>query len=194
MVLEQVNFVDMVQALERMGVYEVLFPFLLVFTILFGTLQKVKLFGNAPRAKNFNIVIAFVTAFFVLRVPSIVQTINQFLPKVSLLVIILLMFLLILGIFGTTPDGWKGVPFLAALVFALGGIIWAVADSLPQSTRSWMPSWLQLTASDKGILLAVGIFIIILAMFREKPPNSRTFGKWVSDELKPEQFGRGRSP
>lgn len=190
MVFENVDFTQMIRSLEQMGFYDVILPFLLVFSIFFGVLQKVNLFGKTPQAKNINIIVAFVTAFFVLRVPSIIAIINQFLPNVSLIVIVLLMFLLILGIFGTNPEGWQGVPFMIAIVVALGGVVWAIFDSLPGTSRHWMPRWLYLTPSDKGILLAIGFFVIILLMFKEKKEGKKSFGKWISDEFTPEKFGR----
>ena len=126
MVFEQVNFRDMLRTMESIGFYDVVFPFLIVFTIFYGILQKVRLFGSSDSTKNINVVVAFVTAFFVLRVPWIIETIKQFLPRVSLLVIVLLMVLLILGIFGTSAEGWTGLPFFLAVILSVGGIIWAV--------------------------------------------------------------------
>ena len=108
MVFENVNFSDMIKQLEQMGFYEVILPFMLVFTIMFALLQKIKLFGQDT--KNINIVVAVVIAFFFVRVPAIIATVNQFLPKISMIVIVLLMFLLILGVLGSGEStGWTGV-------------------------------------------------------------------------------------
>ena len=107
MVFENVNFSDMIKQLEQMGFYEVILPFMLVFTIMFALLQKIKLFGQDT--KNINIVVAVVIAFFFVRVPAIIATVNQFLPKISMIVIVLLMFLLILGVLGSGEStGWTG--------------------------------------------------------------------------------------
>ncbi|MEK6816018.1 MAG: hypothetical protein AABY09_00255 [Nanoarchaeota archaeon] len=190
MVFEQVNFRDMLRTMESIGFYDVVFPFLIVFTIFYGILQKVRLFGSSDSTKNINVVVAFVTAFFVLRVPWIIETIKQFLPRVSLLVIVLLMVLLILGIFGTSAEGWTGLPFFLAVILSVGGIIWAVYGSIP-GTTTFLPPWLQLTPSDKGILMAIGIFVLILYMFKEKKPEDKGMAtKFVEALSDPRNFGR----
>ena len=65
------NFMDAVESLEDIGFYEVALPFILIFTIVFAILQKVKIFGAS--GKNFNAVIAVVLAFLVVRNQAIVE-------------------------------------------------------------------------------------------------------------------------
>lgn len=184
MVFEGVNFSDMIKQLEQMGFYEVILPFMLVFTIMFALLQKIKLFG--ADTKNINIVVAAVIAFFFVRVPTIIATVQQFLPKVSMIVLVLLMFLLILGVLGSGEStGWTGWPFFIGMIGAVLGIIWAVATSVPGLSTSW-PRWLVLSSQDKAILLAVGIFVLLLWIFSDKKTD---WNKVV--EKAPGQFGFG---
>ncbi|MFA5888100.1 MAG: hypothetical protein WC852_05315 [Candidatus Nanoarchaeia archaeon] len=184
MVFENVNFSDMIKQLEQMGFYEVILPFMLVFTIMFALLQKIKLFGQDT--KNINIVVAVVIAFFFVRVPAIIATVNQFLPKISIIVIVLLMFLLILGVLGSGEStGWTGWPFFIGMIGAVLGIVWAVVTSVPGISTAW-PRWLVITSQDKAILLAVGIFVLLLWVFSDKKTD---WDKIV--EKAPGQFGFG---
>jgi len=158
----------MLRDLENMGFYEVLLPFLLIFTILFAILQKIKLFGT--NSKNINIVVAVIIAFFVVRVPSIVGVMTQFLPKVSILVLVLLMFLLVLGIFGAQGDkmtgGWLFIAMLAGLV----GLVWAIFSSIPSIS---LPSWLELSSGDMQVIgLIVALFGGIYLITREGGANN----------------------
>lgn len=165
MVFGNVNLSDMIKGLESMGFYAVLLPFLLIFTILFAILQKIKLFGTD--SKNINIIVAVVIAFFVVRVPSIIATINMFLPKVSMIVLFLLMFLLIIGIFGASGEGISGGWFFVAMAVSMGGLIWAITSSIPGIS---LPSWLKLTSGDVQILIFVAVLIGgIFLITREKP-------------------------
>ncbi|MDD4877675.1 MAG: hypothetical protein PHO02_01410 [Candidatus Nanoarchaeia archaeon] len=185
MVFEGVNFSDMIKQLEQMGFYEVILPFMLVFTIMFALLQKIKLFG--ADTKNINIVVAAVIAFFFVRVPAIIATVNQFLPKISMIVIVLLMFLLILGVLGSGEStGWTGWPFFIGMAGAVIGIIWAVATSVPGLSTSW-PRWLVLSSQDKAILLAVGIFVLLIWVFSDKKADNDKFK--VTKEFGPSSFG-----
>ena len=194
MVLGNVNFNDLIRSIEAMGFYEVILPFMLTFTIVFAVLQKVKLFGTSAQTKQFNVVIALVTGFFLIRSGWIVETINLFLPRVSLIVIIMLMFLLVLGIFGTNPDGFTGLPFFIAFALTVIGVVWSIYGSIPGlSSASWIPSWLVLDAQDKGIILFVGVILLILYMFKEKPAGEEGWASKAYGELSdPSKFGRSK--
>ncbi len=160
MVLESVNFPAMLKELENTGFYEVILPFLLIFTIVFAVLQKVMIFGGDSR--KYNVIISLVMAFLVIRMTSIVASINMFLPKVSWIVLVLIMTLMLLGIFGAKSEGFTGVPFFMAVIISIVGIIWAVSPSTK------LPSWLQLTTADKVTLFAIGAFFLaIYFVFKE---------------------------
>ena len=58
--------------LEKLGVYDVVLPFLLVFTIIFAILEKTRILGVEKvggqdlTKKNLNSIVAFVVAFLVI--------------------------------------------------------------------------------------------------------------------------------
>ena len=90
-----------IQFLTDFGFFTVVLPFLLVFTIVFGILEKTKIFGvenNKPK-KNLNAMVAFVIAFFVIAASNIVTAIQISLPWISLILIIIICFLLLSGTF-----------------------------------------------------------------------------------------------
>ncbi len=119
---------DAVELLQDFGFFDVILPFLLVFTIVFGVLEKTKIFGtatiggNAYTKKNINAMVAFVIAFFVIAAKQVVTTIQASLPMVSLVLIAIISFLMLIGSFASGKEefnflelfsGWKG--FLAGL-------------------------------------------------------------------------------
>ena len=68
------------------GIYDVVLPFLLTFTIVFAMLEKTKIYGtekdekgNLVTRKNLNSMTAFVAGFFVVATTAIIL---QFLPVV----------------------------------------------------------------------------------------------------------------
>ncbi|MFH1455882.1 MAG: hypothetical protein ABIF40_02945 [archaeon] len=91
--------------LVRFGLFDVILPFLLVFTIVFGILEKTRIFGveevdgKKYAKKNINSMVAFVLAFFVVAAKEIVTVIQTSLPLVALLLIIVFSFLLLAGSF-----------------------------------------------------------------------------------------------
>src|SRR3989338_5224865 len=144
----------MLRGLEETGFYDVALPFILIFTVVFAVLQKVLLFGADSR--KYNVIIAMVMAFLVVRMTPIVQSMNLFLPKVSWIVLVMIMTLMLLGIFGAKAEGFTGVPFFIAVVISIIGIVWALSPTVK------LPSWLQLSPQDKWTLLGIGVFMLVI--------------------------------
>jgi len=116
---------DLRQSLEFLqdyGFYDVVFPFILVFTIIFATLQKVKIFGEHSR--RYNTIIAFVMALMFVAATKLVDALNEYLPIVGLVLALFLGLMLIMGIFGvkegsgTQKLGWVLAGFVALVVGA----------------------------------------------------------------------------
>ncbi len=104
-VAEQSAFRGAIEFLARIGLYDVVLPFLLVFTIVFAILEKTKLFGTEKIAgheytkKNLNAMAAFVIAFLVIASSRLVAAINESLARVVLLMLVGVSFLLLIGVF-----------------------------------------------------------------------------------------------
>lgn len=107
---------------EEYGFYDVVFPFILVFTIIFATLQKIRIFGEHSR--RYNTIIAFVIALMFIAATKLVDALNQYLPIVGLVLALFLGLMLILGIFGIKEGsgvqklGWVLGGFVALIVGA----------------------------------------------------------------------------
>jgi len=86
--------------LQDFGLFDVILPFLLVFTLVFAVLEKTKIFGmeGTHSRKNLNAMVAFSIAFFVTASVNIVTAFQVALPWVSLVLVILVSFLLLSGV------------------------------------------------------------------------------------------------
>lgn len=90
---------------DKLGVYDVILPFLLVFTMIFALLEKTKIFGLEKigdkdyTRKNLNAMVAFTTAFFVVASTKAVALINTALAHVFILLLLAVLFLLVFGTF-----------------------------------------------------------------------------------------------
>ena len=97
--------------MTRLGVFETVLPFLLVFTLMFAFLEKTKIFGTEEyrsdddgkhymvSRKNLNSMTAFVIAFFVIASTQLVALISEVTSKVVLLIILVFSFTLVIGAF-----------------------------------------------------------------------------------------------
>ncbi len=111
-------FATGIQFLDRLGVYEVLLPFLLIFTLVYAILEKTKVFGTETFAgeevskKNLNSMFAFVTAFLVVASSRLVAAVNEAVANMTILLLLGVMFLLLAGVFHTGKEEFSlGKPF-----------------------------------------------------------------------------------
>ncbi|MEK6964229.1 MAG: hypothetical protein AABX70_07425 [Nanoarchaeota archaeon] len=96
--------------LADIGVADVLLPFIIVFTITFAILQKIKVFGTPEQGgKKYNTMVALVLGLAIV-IPHVlgsypegsdlVVIMNSFLPGVSIFAVLIVMVMLIVGVFG----------------------------------------------------------------------------------------------
>lgn len=92
-------FGDITRAMEQWGIFDVVLPFFLVFTIVFAFLEKTKILGSSAQVKRFNMIIAVVMGLLSVRVPIYVTIINDALPKIAIMIVALLMYFLLVSMF-----------------------------------------------------------------------------------------------
>ena len=101
-----------IEFLDKIGIYDVVLPFLLIFAIVFAILDKTKVLGtekygdiDMPK-KNLNAIVAFVLAFLVVASSKLVQLITTISSHlVSVLIIIMLFLTLVASFQKQTDDG-----------------------------------------------------------------------------------------
>ena len=166
------SFMDVLNQWENLGVFNVLLPFLLVFTITFAILEKIHLFGQK---KQINGIIAAILGILLVRNQYIVGIINRFLPNVSLFMIIILMFLLLLGIFVGQSYGWTDNMLGVAMFISLIFVIWSLSSDFI-GEKLGLPNFLtNLDEQTKSTILFVGIFVIVI-WFVTKEPGGGLWG------------------
>ncbi|MBI2148731.1 hypothetical protein HYU23_03555 [Candidatus Woesearchaeota archaeon] len=158
MVLEQgFNLQESIDFLVSSGVYDILLPFLLVFAIVFAILEKTKILGEEKT--NINAIVAGVVGLLLVVQKGIVATLNLFLPRVSMIIIVTLMGLLVISmVAGKEFKGLRGTTLGIAVVV----IIFAVIISLTSPPTGYGTPWL--TSYDQQVLLSVGLPLLILVL------------------------------
>ncbi|MFC1801756.1 hypothetical protein ACFLZB_04815 [Nanoarchaeota archaeon] len=128
MAVEDTLFGEVMVFLSNLGVYDVILPFLLIFTIVFAILEKTKILGmdeiegKKYTKKSLNAIVAFVTGFLVVASSNLVRVINDVIANVVLLIIVMVMFLMLVGtMFGdkeVTLENYPGwTKFFMVLIF-----------------------------------------------------------------------------
>lgn len=123
--------VGSIEFLKDFGFFDVVLPFLLVFTIFFAILEKTKVFGTEgkdkePR-KNVNAMVAFTVAFFVIAAKEAVNFIQVSLPHVAMILLVIICFMLLAGSFmgdeGFSLEKHSGLKIFLIVVILIGIIL-----------------------------------------------------------------------
>ena len=179
------DFSTVIQSWEEIGVFDVVLPFLLIFTITFAILNKSGILGGK---KNFDIVISIVASLLFVRNTYLVGLVNRFLPNVSLFMVVILMFLLLVGIFGG-GSAWSGGLLGVAAIFSLIFVIYALSSDFISTNFGIPDYWTSISDEAKTTIVFLGIFIFLIWLVtkeekKEKGGGLNKFLEWVGQGVK----------
>lgn len=123
------------------GLYDVVLPFLLVFTIVYALLDKTRVLGvervgdKELAKRNINSMVAFVIGFVVVASTQLVAMINQILAHTVMLLLLIVLFMLLVGTMhkdtkeGFELEGWYKnvfyvIMFVGILLIFLNAFGW----------------------------------------------------------------------
>ncbi len=98
-------FRQVIEFFDTIGLFDVVLPFLLVFTIVFAILEKTKVLGMEEiegkkyTKKNLNAIAAFVMAFLVVASSQLVEIITKVSANAVVVLFLSVLFLLLVGSF-----------------------------------------------------------------------------------------------
>lgn len=163
--------------MNQLGIYDVVLPYLLIFTIVFAILEKTRVFGVDEVSgvkyskKNLNAMVAFVTAFFVVASSKLVEIITKVSSNVVIVLVGVVLFLLVYGSFQEETEkgvflskGWNKV--FAILVFIVMIVIFL--DAIKTGENSWLQTvlgWFSQFWDNTAVASVVLIIVIIGIMF-----------------------------
>ena len=158
--------------LGQIGIYDVVLPFLLTFTIVYAILEKTKILGmervenKEYTKKNLNAMVAFVLAFFVVASTQLVSIINQTMGQIVLLLMLSLSFLLLVGSFHSDdPKGYflqKGSwTYTTFMIIMFAGVMLIFLNAV-----GWLDTgYTYLKDHWDSNVVAAGILIIFIVLF-----------------------------
>ncbi len=106
-------FIEFIYTLQYLGVADVILPFLLVFTISFAILSRIKILGKEKKARRFDAIVSLVFGLSLViphvlgRYPfgrSPVDVINQSMPNIAVFLVAIILLMLMIGAFGIRWD------------------------------------------------------------------------------------------
>jgi hypothetical protein len=157
---------------DQIGLYDVVLPFLLVFTLTFGVLEKSRIFGTEKTPdgkgpytkKNLNAMVAFCTGFFFVASAQLVALANVFIARVALILVILIMFMILVASFHPQQDD-KGFHLDDKLKWLMGVVIAAVVLIFLDGVGWLGPAWVYATSNWDSQLMGTIMLFAVMAGF-----------------------------
>lgn len=188
---------DVIQMIRTSGIMEFYLPFVLMFSVFYGLLNKSKLFGdpdNDQTARNINLIVAFVAAMFVMvSTMAVARFLEDFFTRVIVLIMGIIAFMLVLftmlpsdALKHLASEEWMKKWFtplliaaallVAAIFLAAGGLsIFGIDFVSPGAPAIGLPS-INLTSEDWALIIMAVLFIgLVVVLTREpksKDPNA----------------------
>jgi len=162
------NFYDAIANLEQSGFIDIILPFMLIFVIVFAVLQKTHILGKDDTKKKFNVVLALVMALSVIIPHALgkyapesdpVLIINNVLPNISLIMLAVIAFLLIIGVFGANVKLGKNAT-LTGVVIIFAAICVLATFGVAAGWFGEIPYWLRFLEDEATQTLFVTILVI----------------------------------
>jgi hypothetical protein len=133
-----VSLLSGVQFLKEFGIFTIIMPFLLIFTITYGVLSYVKPFGDD---KIINSVLAFIIAFLSIQFMPILIFIQLIIPYLFGLFLVMIMMLILFRFIGVKDDTMQNAvthPGVYGVIIAvlLIGVFIFLSESFPELSVS----------------------------------------------------------
>ncbi|NQV08224.1 hypothetical protein HQ529_00040 [Candidatus Woesearchaeota archaeon] len=163
-----------IEFFNDIGIYDVVLPFLLIFTIVFAILEKTKVLGTEEidgknyTKKNLNAMVSFVLAFLVIASTKLVSLVNQAMANITIIILVSVSFLLLIGSFYREDEdvfltgGWRTT--FMVLVFIAIILIFLNAIQL-DSGQSWLVYFWEWISDNWGTNWAASIIMLIIVVF-----------------------------
>ncbi len=162
---------DLLEQWANYGVFSYVLPFLIIFALLFGILQKTKLLGKPDKTKGINAVIAFGVSLASLQFDFVSTFFSTIFPRFGVLLAVFLVLIIAIGFFVKEEDlgklqwiGW---------VVGIGAVVWAWSNWNFWGDNYGLGGWMQEYFWVVIVFIAIGGGVaMILNSDKEKKGSS----------------------
>ena len=187
------DFRETIVFLNKLGLYDVILPFLLVFTVSFALLEKTRVLGvekiegvsGEHSKKHLNALASFVISFFVIASSRLVDVITEISANVVILLMAGFFFLLLAGSITLSNDNQrpyfleKGPVKNIGLGVMFVGLVFIFLNAIKSGGETWMEiviRWISGFSTDvsvSGIVLVLIVAGVIFYLTKDSPSTSQ---------------------
>lgn len=183
---------NVLQFFVRLGVYDVVIPFLLVFTIVYAIFERSKVLGTEKidgkeyTKRNLNAMAAFTVGFLVIASSKLVETITSVSSNMVVLLFLGVFFMLLIGSFygqGELAEkglqgGWRTLFLVIMFIGIIGVFMNAIKTASGQTWLDYSLNYLRANWSSTAVaslvlILGVILFVRYIAGGEAKPKEEK---------------------
>jgi hypothetical protein len=153
---------------QQAGFFQYVFPFLLIFALVFGILTKIQLFKEN---KAVNAIIALVVGFMSLQFSFVSNFFSQIFPRVGVGLAIILVILILVGLFVDPKSNLINYVLLGVGVIIVIVVLVQAAGATGWSSGTWWVDNWQTIAGVIVIVVILGIVVGTSAGKGKEPPQ-----------------------
>ncbi|MBW2986346.1 hypothetical protein KY333_03170 [Candidatus Woesearchaeota archaeon] len=161
---------DIVVFLDKLGMWDVILPFVLVFTIVFAVLEKTKVLGEeAGEPKHrFNAIAAFVIGAFTLLAVDVLNLVTRFSQYIVIILVMTVCLVVLVSFFGFKDMGstklGKRVILPVLFIILVIGMLYAFG---------WLNvlNW-SAVSNYIGLLIGLAVFLLVIWIILREPKKT----------------------
>ncbi len=169
------TFRGVLEFFDKIGIYDVVLPFLLVFSITFAIFEKTKVLGTEEiegkkyTKKNLNAMASFVIAFMAIASSKLVEMITEVSSNMVILLLLIVFFLLLVGSFYKEGEfviekGWKIGGMIVLLIGIVAIFLQAIKMESGEGFLEYGWEWLIKHLSSAAVASVILLIVILLFM------------------------------
>lgn len=153
--------------LDSFGFFDIILPFILVFTLLFAIFEKTEILGKDK--KNLSALASFAIAFFVVGATNIIPVLKEALPMISLILIVIISFLLLYGSLHTGKEDFvlgKNYKRIIGVLVFIGVVLIFAGTIRADSGESWLEVAWDFVTNDlaSGPIVSTIVFLALIVL------------------------------
>ncbi|MFZ1970777.1 MAG: hypothetical protein WAU65_01185 [Candidatus Nanoarchaeia archaeon] len=166
---------DALNNLAQLGFFSYAIPFLLIFALVFGILNRMGLFKEN---KGVTAIIALAVGLMSLQFNIVPQFFSQIFPNLGIGISIILVFLIVMGLF-IDPVNQKWIVYILLAIAAIVAVVVVAQSSGQAGVNAW--SWIQDNLGSSAgtiiiiVLVVVGIAAIVGIPKKGQPKDYKPF-------------------
>jgi len=159
--VEQSIFLSAIEAWKRLGFFDVILPFMLIFSVTFGILERTKIFGE--KGYFINTLVSFSIAMISVFASWTIGFFTGFLPWVGIISVVIVCFMILASMFFTDLETLLKSKWIRA-----GGVLMVVISLFFVTVNIFVPDWysaweqLPFSPTDMWAIMFFILFLVIL--------------------------------